>query len=158
LIIHKCIIAALIAFSTVAVADDGWVSVSRVERVVHQLEEEDQPIWVVFAKDFGFERVLVRFPVDPAYRHAEGRFEAFASGVGYGEMTLIVCKNNSAAFSSTNQVQQVVYRDTDTGRWVLEKHIETDQNRYVLRFSHSAHSRVLFRQFSDSFEIHRISP
>jgi len=158
LLIHKCIIALLLASSTFVVANEDWVSVPRLERVVHQLEEEDQPIWVVFAKNFGSERILVRFPVDPVYRHVEGRFEAYASQPVCGEMTLIVCKKNGAAASSQIQVQQVVYHDDDMGRWVLEKHIETDQNRYVLRFSHSAQSQVIFRQFSDSFEIQRISP
>jgi hypothetical protein len=152
LYIQKCIFAVLFVLSSLVYADNGWVSVSRPERVVHQLEEEDHSIWVVFAKSFGTERVLVRFPEDPHYRHAAGYFEASATHLGSGEMTLIVCKKNFAA-SQNLPDREVVYRDADTGRWVFERHIETDEYQYVLRFSHPSQSKVQSRQFFDSFEI-----
>lgn len=158
LYIYKWIVALIFSTSLVAFADEGWVTVPRQEQVVHQLENEDRSIWVVFAKTFGSERVLVRFPEDPVYRHDEGRFEAFASHLGRGEMSLSVRKKNLAASFLPMSAHEIVYRDSETGQWVFEKHIETSQHQYVLRFSHPSQSRVLFRQFADSFEIEPINP
>lgn len=156
--IYKCLIALLFVSSGIVSADEGWVSVSRPERVVHQLEEEDRSIWVVFAKTFGSERVRVRFPEDPHYRHVEGHFEAYSSHLGQGEMFLMARKKNLAAVQSHAQTREIAYLDPESSRWVFEKHIETDQYQYVLRLSHPSQSRALFRQFCDSFEIERINP
>ena len=134
-------------------ADDGWVSVPRQERVVHQWEEDDSTIWVVFAKTFGSERILLRFPEDPAYRHHNGRFHAFATHLGHGEMSLIVQKKESPSAPSANR--EISYQDGDSGRWVRERHIETDEYHYVLRVSLPTDSASLYRQFIDSFEIER---
>ena len=156
--IYKCVIAFLIVISPFVFAEEGWVSVPRPEHVVHQLEEEDRSVWVVFAKSFGSERVLVRFPEDPVYRHVEGRFEALASHFGRGEMALIVNKKTIAASILQNAVYELHYHDHETGQWVFEKHVDTDEHQYVLRLFHPSQSNVLFRQFSDSFEIRKINP
>jgi len=133
-------------------AEDGWVGVPRTEHVAHQLVDEDPSVWVVFAKTFGAERILVRFPQDPAYRSVDGGFEVYASHAGQEEISLIIRKN-SAMTVSLGQPHEIVYYDADTGRWVFERHVETAENRYVLRVSHPSQSRSLFMQFSDSFEI-----
>lgn len=145
----------LLAASPLAMADDGWVSVPRPERVVHQMEEEDHSIWVVFAKSFGDDRVLVRFPEDPIYRHEEGRFEAIATHLGMGEMTLLAQKKDPHVQLLAGEI---VYRDAEHGLWVREKHIETDQYHYILRVAHPTQSSSFFRQFADSFEIETSHP
>ena len=150
--LNKLLIAFFIAFTSFAVADDGWVSVARPERVVHQWEEDDSSIWIVFAKTFGQERILIRFPEDPVYRHLDGRFQAAATHLGIGEMSLIVRKKETPSAPVASR-REVSYRDADSGRWIRERHIETDEYHYVLRASMPTESATLYRQFVDSFEI-----
>lgn len=151
------IFALLSVVSSVAFGQDDWVKVPPKELVVHQLEQEDHSIWVVFSKTMGSDRVLVRFPEDPTYRHhVDGHFEAFATHLGVGELSLSAKKKNfSSKKSSAQTLGEVIYRDIETGRWIMEKHIETDQFLYVLRFSHPSQSTVIFRQFVDSFEVEK---
>jgi hypothetical protein len=152
LFIHKFIITLLLATSSLVMANDGWVSVDRPEKVVHQLDEEDHSIWVVFAKSFGPERVLVRFPEDPVYRHNNGRFEAIATHFGSGEFELLAQKTGSQRQTSY-KIQDISYRDAERGFWVRERHIDTGLYHYTLRVTHPTQSAVIFRQFTDSFEI-----
>lgn len=142
--------------SSFVFADDGWVTVPRQEQIVHQLEEEDHSIWVVFAKTFGSERVRVRFPETPFYHNFENQFEAHATHDGHGEMSLTVHKKNKADSSLQMPGYEITYRDTETNGWVFEKHIETEEFHYVLRMYHSLQNRLIFQQFTDSFEIERI--
>jgi hypothetical protein len=157
LTIRKYLIALFVLSAPFAMADDGWVSVPRPERVIHQFAEEDRSIWVVFAKSFGSDRILLRFPEDPTYRHLEGRFEAMATHLGNGEMCLLVRKKVLSS-KPPAPISEVAYRDADTGHWVRERHIETDQHQYILRMSHPMDSAALFRQFADSFEITSAPP
>lgn len=133
-------------------ANDGWVSVPRPEKVVHQLEE-DHSIWVVFSKSFGDERVLVRFPEDPTYRHRDGHFEAVATHLGVGEMALFARKKDPTQPSTSSRINDISYRDAEHGFWVRERHIDTSQYHYILRVVHPNQSAALFRQFADSLEI-----
>lgn len=135
---------------TLSASNDGWVSVPRKENIVHQMETDDRSIWVVFAKTFGSERVLVRFPSDPIYRNVNGRFEAHSSHLGLGELSLIAQKRN---FSEDEFSQNITYRDVETGRWIFEKHIDTNDYHYVLRASDPSQNGALFQAFSNSFEI-----
>lgn len=139
--------------SSYGFADSEWVSVPRPEKVVHQLEQEDRSIWVVFAKTFEQDRVLIRFPEDPVYRHAVNRFDALASHLGVGEMSLIVQSKDLTTVSRTSG--DIAYVDAESGGWIRERHIDTDRHHYVLRVSHPSQSASLFQQFVRSFEIER---
>jgi len=150
------LIISLLALSSFSFGDSEWVSVPRPEKVVHQLEREDHSIWVVFAKTFGEDRVLLRFPEDPVYHRAESRFDAFASHLGVGEMSLIAQKKEIG--TSSSPIGDIAYFDAESGRWIRERHIDTDQHHFVLRVSHPSQSSSLFRQFTDSFEIERGQP
>ncbi len=142
----------ILAWLAIAPLEDGWVSVDRPERIVHRIEEEDRSIWVVFSKKFEDEHVLIRFPEDPTYTREEGRFEAIATHLGQGELTLLVSKRSGGAPAP---VRDLSYRDADAGQWVQERHIETEQHHYILRLVHPYESSHLFHRFADSFELER---
>ncbi len=129
--------------------EDGWVTVPRPERIGHELEE-DRSIWVVFAKTFESERILLRFPDDPAYQRPEGRFVATTSRVGDGEFSLLVRKKETPSGEASRDIS---YFDAEKDRFVRERHIDTEEHHYILRFSHPSDSLALFSQFADSFEI-----
>jgi len=132
-------------------SEDGWVSVSRPERIVHQIDSDDQTVWVTFVKNFGSERVMVRFPEDPQVRRVGGGFEA-RSSYGQGEMALFVQKKTG---SKERLKRDVCYRDAETGLLVRERHYETEEHLFVLRVALPSESASLFRQFADSLEIFR---
>lgn len=136
--------------------EDGWVSVQRPQRVPHQLEEEDRSIWAVFAKAFGEERILVRFPDDPVYQTKKGNFIAAAPYMGQGEFALIVHKKGQPG--TVGQRRDLAYADPENpALWIRERHIESDENLYVLRFTYPVNNPDLFSKFADSFEIEKNS-
>lgn len=136
--------------------DGGWVSVPRPQRVPYQLEEEDHSIWVVFAKSFGDERILIRFPDDPIYQRKDGNFVAAAPFGGAGEFTLIVQKK--AKGGQSGMVREFAYPDPEhPDNWIRERHVQSEENHYILRFSYPRNNPHLFSQFADSFEIEKNS-
>lgn len=153
LIFGKSLIAFFIA--TTPLFDDAWVSVPRPQKIPYQIEEDDRSIWVVFAKTFGGERVLIRFPDDPIYRRKADQFIASSPWMSQGEFSLIVRKKTSGPVRG---IQEVVYRDSENrGRWVRERHLESKDYHYVLRMSHPNDNIALFNQFAGSFEIEKNS-
>jgi len=51
-----------------------------------------------------------------------------------------------------------IYADPEhPDRWIRERHIESSENHYVLRFASSTNSSEVFAQFTDSFEIEKNS-
>jgi hypothetical protein len=150
LFLFKTLFAFILTSSIIP--DDGWVSVPRPQRVPHQLEEDDQSIWVVFSKTFEEERVLLRFPVDPIYQRKNGNFILEAPWQGRGEFSMIVRKKSEVG--TQGKSQDIVYKDEGLeGRWIRERYIESEKYLYVLRLSHSLDNPSLFNQFADTFEI-----
>jgi hypothetical protein len=135
-------------------AGDGWVEVPRQERVVHEISGEDRSIWVVFAKKFENERILVRFPQEPTVTHADDHFNAIAT-LGDGELTLTVRKKEQPDSKPKTEKRNISYRDSETSLLVRELHIETESHFYVLRSKHSSESSSLYQSFFESFEIER---
>ena len=144
------LISSVLTVSSLSAHDDGWVSVERPERVVHHIESDDKSIWVVFIKNFGMERTSIRFPEDPSIYRKHGVFMAKAP-YGQGEMVLLVQKKIGPDAAASDEV--VKYRDPDTGLFILERHVETSENVYVLRMTHPSESTVLFQQFAGSLDI-----
>ncbi len=139
--------------SNLAGAEAGWVPVSKSQKAIHQIEEDDQTIWVVFAKDFGSERILVRFPEDPIYQYQDGQFNAYATQLGSGELTLLVREKQGDLAEGESRVRYASYFDPDTGFWVREKHVETRRHQYVLRVVNPSENSSVFPQFANSFEV-----
>lgn len=136
--------------------EEGWVSVPRPQRVPHLLEEEDHSIWVVFSKSFGDERILVRFPSDPIYQRKNGDFQAVSPYGGQGEFMLIVQKKTNPG--TEGELRELAYPDPEhPGYWIQERHVESEENLYVLRFSNPVNNPRLFSQFANSFEIEKNS-
>jgi hypothetical protein len=150
--IYQYVIAFLILSIPLSGSDDnGWVSVPRTEQKSgHSFQEEDPSIWVVFTKTLGPDRVMVRFPEDPVYRYADGYFEATATYLGEGEMTLIARLRHS---TGAPEHSETMYRDAESGRLVMEKHISSQHYDYVLRLDHPSQSRALYQHFADSFSV-----
>ena len=151
-LITKYLFATFIFLTSIGAAEDHWVNVPKSEPVIHRLDalDEDRSIWVVFSKRFDTEKVFIRFPEDPTYRTRDARFEAVSSQRGSGEFSLVVSKKNASAPSIEGDV---VWKDAETGNWIRERHIETQDHHYVLKMVHSSDSAALFHQFVDSFEI-----
>ena len=136
--------------------NEGWVSVPRPQRVPYQLEEEDRSVWVVFAKSFEDERILVRFPEDPIYQRKNGNFVASAPFGGAGEFTLIVQKKTEEGEGGA--VRELAYPDPERPEiWIRERHVQSEQNHYILRLSYPLNDPYLFSKFADSFEIEKNS-
>ncbi len=131
------------------------MSVPRPQRVPHQLEEDDHSVWVVFAKSFGEERILVRFPDDPVYQRKNGDFIAATPYGSSGEFTLIVQKKIG---DGEGMVRELAYPDPEhPGYWVRERHVESRENHYVLRLINPVNDPHLFDKFANSFEIEKNS-
>jgi hypothetical protein len=140
----------VLAASSFSVLDEAWVSVERPQRVVHTIETDDKSIWVVFIKNFGTERVSIRFPEDPQIYRKDGAFVAKAP-YGQGEMYLLVRKSIEPNGNVSDRI--VKYQDTESGLFVLERHVKTAENIYVLRMTHPSESLFLFQQFSGSLDV-----
>ena len=96
----------------------------------------------------------MRFPVDPIYQRKNGNFIATAPYQGQGEFSMIARKKSEAG--TMGKSQDIAYKETDSdGRWIRERHVESEQYLYVLRLSSPVDSPTLFNQFADSFEIER---
>lgn len=150
----NCLFFLSIVFGSAgAGVESGWVAVSPSQKTIHRLEEEDRAIWVVFAKDFGSERVLIRFPEDPSYQKQQGRFKAYVSQLGSGELTLLVEEKKNPSPMEQQTIRYAAYFDPQTGFWVREKHIETGSNQYVLRVVNPSENSSIFQQFANSFEV-----
>jgi hypothetical protein len=134
-------------------ADDGWVSIQQSEPIVHQLEIEDHSIWVVFAKNFGSERVLIRFPEDPVYKQSDGRFEIVATRLGLGEFSLLTQKKSLTDRVGVFFFRNSAYYDHDAGLWVFERHIDSREHHYLLRVTDPLQNNLARQMFFDSFEI-----
>ena len=64
------ILSFLISFS---VPDSrGWVSLAQPQKVSEEVAEDEEGAWVVFFKDMGAEKFLVRFPEDPSCTQIPG--------------------------------------------------------------------------------------
>jgi hypothetical protein len=149
----KYLLSVFFAFT--CLGSDGWVHVPRQEKIVQEIEGEDRSIWVVYAKTFDQERLLIRFPEPPVTSHWDGRFTATASHLGVGELKLIVHKREYPPSRSETKISYCSYRDADTGVLVREKRIETEHYSYLLRFTHPLESTKLFSAFAESFELER---
>src|SRR5690606_24217025 len=109
---------------------------------------------VVFAKSFGEERILIRFPDDPIYQRKNGNFIATSPYGDAGEFTLIVQKQEDGE----GQVREFAYPDPEhPGTWIQERHVQSDENHYILRLAYPVNDPHLFSQFADSFEIEKNS-
>ena len=153
-----CIFKSIFAFFlTISIpSEEGWVSVSRTQRVPIQLEEEDASVWVVFSKSFGREKLLIKFPKDPSYQKKNGIFLASSPCIGNGEISLLV--KNISGFQEKEGRVDYIYPDPDNlNHWIRERHITTSENHYVLRFSHVSGDAALFSKFVESFEVEKVS-
>ena len=150
----KAVYSILFVFSALGNSTDGWVQVPRQEKVLQETEE-DHSIWVVFAKAFGSERVLVRFPEDPLTHQWDEFFQATAADTEGGELSLVVQKKDNLSSEPCTKATDFSYRDEVSGLWVQERWIETEGHIYLLRATHPSESAIFFSSFFDSFELER---
>ncbi len=179
LIINK-LLALLLLSSTIE--ENGWVSVDKPQKQAQsQHEEVDPSIWTVFAKEFGSEKVLIRFPEDPGYRYPQidqGDKETMEIDSTSGETLhrlnvlkfpdqpldeLIQKKINNiqseegALLVQTDQIDgqmaDLLYRSQ--GKWVRERLILTDEHLYILQSASETLEGSSHTQFIASFDLEK---
>lgn len=158
----------------------GWVQVERPKKdYAEQNKEEDSSIWPVFAKQLGSERILLRFPEDPAYHYPGAGVEDFDSivvGASRDDWTFqmsaapripedlseliqrkiaILDSDEEVLFIHSHQVESrvvdLLYRSKD--QWVRERVLSAPEHLYVLRTSGPTLSDAKHHLFISSFDL-----
>jgi hypothetical protein len=79
-ILNKVITFLFLSISSV---DEGWYPVEKKVEAALPADQRDASLWVLFVKDWGGERIQIRFPEEPQYRYTEeGDFEAWVEQNG----------------------------------------------------------------------------
>lgn len=123
---------------------DGWVKVDKPQKEVYSggADERDPSVWVVFVKQLGDEKILVKMPEAPTYSYTEGGIE-IVSHYGDGEHILQVVPHSSKSpselmewrkgqlvdvviFSENSEKGEIVY--WKEGEWYQEQYTSTEQN------------------------------
>ena len=153
-VMFKTIFCSLYLLFSGFSSDEGWVKVVREEKVMQELTEEDRSIWVVLAKVFGEERILVRFPESPQISLQNHQFKAMVPWQG-GELSLVVDQKEFPAEKRLKKEKTFFYRDPESSLLIQEKVIETEGHIYKLSFKHHSESRAISKKFFHSFEVER---
>jgi hypothetical protein len=166
-------LTALLA-STPIMDEEGWVSLPRPTNVAEAMgaDERDPSIWVVFAKQLGTERLMVRFPDEPTYHYfgEQGEMEVI-SKAGGNEHRLQVL---SEVFPSSDLMCQrrleqlghppVVYKSMgkqrvdlilwQEGAWLQERWIRADHHTFFLQTKSDVIERDAHKIFVKSFDFY----
>lgn len=171
----------IIAFLLLAgsIDENGWASVERPKKSpIEQKGEEDPSVWPVFARQFGTDRVLIRFPTDPIYRYPNlergdsetmeiesrvpgtlHRIRVEENEQGLSEMVKekidsIEADENSLLVLSertSGKVADLFYRAEN--QWIRERIIKTDARTYVLQTFSDSLSDDSHQKFISSLDL-----
>ncbi|HAB98976.1 MAG TPA: hypothetical protein DCE71_04060 [Parachlamydiales bacterium] len=171
------IIAALALFG--AIDEKGWVSVERPQKAeAAQVVDESDTTWPVFSKQFGEDRVLVRFPVEPTYTYprisendretiqveastpvATHRFIALPSTLTLDavleQKKLSIPSEGDALLVSSERTGpnsiQLLYRSDKM--WVRERIVASSDRVYILQTLSESLNESEHLKFSNSFDL-----
>jgi hypothetical protein len=175
-VINK-IIAALALFG--AMDEKGWVSVERPQKVeAGRVVDESDVTWPVFVRQFGEDRVLVRFPGEPTYVYprvldndletmqieastptASHRLLVQSSSLSLDavieQKKLSLASENDALLVSSEQTGpnsvEWLYRSGE--KWVRERMIASTDRLYVLQTFSESLNEAPHLKFSNSFDL-----
>ena len=171
------IIAVLALFG--AMDEKGWVSVERPQqKEVRQALDESDATWPVFSKQFGEDRVLVRFPEEPTYTYPRLELgDPFTmhveSKMAYGTHRLLVSPLASTLDTYVEQKKLSIASEEDallvssdqTGSnsvdllyrsdkmWVRERIFAFTDHVYVLQTLSESLNESPHLQFASSFDL-----
>ena len=164
-----------ISFIGIAAAPDrdGWVSVDRPDVYMEEMVE-DEDGWVVFSKQIGFEKFLVRFPEDPSCRYFQEdamELNATQDGVifslkrearGSKELKVFLSQRieeigvlKDAVLLRVEEKEgsiELFYRIVK-GEWIRERLIATADSFYTLQTMSSRQQVEIHKQFADSLVV-----
>jgi hypothetical protein len=139
----KFLIGSLLA---VGAPEGGWFPVEKVQEGVHESEDDDRSIWVLFTKQLGEERIQVRFPDEPTYIYSEsGGLEVSAERNG-DVFSMTVLPAGSGVLSP-----DLLY--AEEGRWVREHFVESNGHFFRFKTVSNQADSTIFREFISSFSI-----
>lgn len=171
------IIAALALFG--AMDEKGWVSLERPQKVeTGKVVDESDATWPVFVRQFGEDRVLVRFPDEPTYvypRILENDLESMQI-----EASTPVATHRLLVYPSTFSLDVVIEQkklslDSEAGallvtseptgpnsvellyrsdeKWVWERIFASTDRVYVLQTLSESLNEAPHLKFSNSFDL-----
>jgi hypothetical protein len=166
----------LAAFSSLVPVPDanGWVSVERPPHqsaFEHAGDEDDPDIWVLFSKQSGVEKFMVRFPEDPIYRYLEdGSLEISASRNGEAHLLQVLegasadeLERRASAIAVQPGILLVEMERASSGalelcylagdQWTRERYFLTPHHLFVLQTKSSDFHSENHRYFSDSLDV-----
>ena len=159
--------------------ENGWVSVEPLQKKsIEQKGGGEIAVWPVFSRQFGVERVLIRFPTDPSYGYPNletGDSESlFAESTNEGFTHRLHVQNSSSEIDEIikNKIESIegekgsllvfsgqknekiadfLYRDG--GKWVRERIIRTPAHLYVLQTFSDTLSDSNHQKFISTFDL-----
>ncbi len=151
---------------------DGWVAIERSEKEVLPLsaDERDPSIWVVFSKEIGSEKILVRFPVEPTYKYLtkDGSEMELLAISGGNEHRVLIGKpskdllgerkaNLEGAIAvhekvGTENAELTYWKD---GFWFMERLIATKDHSYILQTKSETIDSDSHLAFAASFDLQK---
>lgn len=111
--------------------EKGWVSVEKPQQITSEqsFSGDSEEAWPVFIRQFGSDRVAVRFPNEPVYTYPlveEGDLETMHIAAQQGEnvYTLFVEKNSSQDLQGFVQQRKLSVETMDKTFWVSSEPVE----------------------------------
>lgn len=153
---------------------DGWVPVERPKQEAEMVgaDERDPSIWVVFAKQIGSEKIILKFPDEPTYRYAHKNgeeMEVTASAFGVEHKFQVVPQTYASSEEMLRQrVGQlegytVISQKWDENSaewmgwkddfWVQEKIIRGEFRTFFLQTKSASIEANSHRAFVESFDL-----
>jgi hypothetical protein len=175
--LFKMVLSFLLLSGHPEMDQDGWVTIERPKKEAEALgaDERDPSIWVVFSKQLGLGKMVVRFPDEPSYRYArenKQHMEIFstADGIEYRveildervqsieELLKIRVEQVGAQAVAKQQIQEnraelIHWKD---GFWLQETLIKSDQHTFFLQTKSADIESDAHRTFVKSFELHTL--
>lgn len=139
----------MVSSSLLSEGEDGWFSVSKSTKSEDRAEEDDSSIWVLFAKNLGAEKLLVRFPEAPEYRYTEGG-DLEITAHQQGQIFQVIVRPLG---SEAPPVKELHYESE--GKWIHEHFFQTEHHFFHLKSSSLGPSAEIHREFIFSFFIER---
>lgn len=152
LVILKYLAGSVLTFFAFVSADPsaGWFPVEKVQVGADQLETTDLSIWVLFAKNLGKEKILVRFPNDPSYQYMSQEVLSISADREGETFQLIVQPAILAAPS-----EDLFYQSE--GKWVREHFVQTADHLFHFKTLCNEPDSVHHKAFVSSFLIEKNS-
>lgn len=169
----KYLIGAILAAGPIAPAegekDEGWFPVEQKEETPFGGDEIDPSIWVVFAKQLAGEKIVLRFPEDPAYSHpAPGVLEIVAlkggeqfvlraveRGEGGDPFTAraaeVQALPEAEAFEIDQAESSLLYKKE--GKWVREQIVQSAGHYFLFQTTSPTPDEASHRIFFTSFQV-----